>query len=235
MERLVRAGPSPAMVVAMTALVISLSGTTIAAVDGPSHAGNAAKAKHKKKKQASDSPTDQKQILADAPKLSVKFAAEAGSASTAASASNATNATSATNATNAASAGNATNLGGQPASAYLLSGTSGEAWHLVGAAGQPSFEHSWTNLGAGYAPAAFYLDPVGRVHFKGVLTGGTKDATAFTLPAAYRPPENLAFAVAAGGSPPTVEDVDVYSTGEVFLNGEATSAVALDGISFRVH
>jgi len=40
--------------------------------------------------------------------------------------------------------------------------------------------------------------------------------------------------LAAGTSGPTLEDVDVLSDGEVITNGAATTAVALDGISFRV-
>ena len=212
------------MVVAMTALVISLSGTTVAAVRGPSHTGIAAKAKHRAKKPPSDAETDQKQILAAAPKLSVKFATDAR---------NATNATTATNAANATTAANAANLGGQPASAYLLSGTSGEAWHLVGTLGQPAFENGWTNYGGGFAPAAFYLDPIGRVHLQGIVKNGAKESTVFTLPAGYRPPEHLAFAVAAGTAPGKVEDVDVYSSGAVFAFG-AESVIGLDGISFRV-
>jgi hypothetical protein len=224
------------MVVAMTALVISLSGTTVAAVRGPSHTGIAAKAKHRAKKPPSDAETDQKQILAAAPKLSVKFATDARNATNATTATNAANATTAANAanaTNAASASNAANLGGQPASAYLLSGTSGEAWHLVGTLGQPAFENGWTNYGGGFAPAAFYLDPIGRVHLQGIVKNGAKESTVFTLPAGYRPPEHLAFAVAAGTAPGKVEDVDVYSSGAVFAFG-AESVIGLDGISFRV-
>lgn len=125
-------------------------------------------------------------------------------------------------------------LGGHPASAYLRTGTSGEAWHLVGDAGQPAFQNSWANIENGFALAGFYRDPIGRVHLKGVVGGGTAGTVVFTLPAAYRPPQNLAFAVAAGIGGPALENVDVDSNGNVLTVGSVNNAVSLDGISFRL-
>ena len=226
-----QARPSPAMLVAMTALVISLSGTTIAAVGGGSSAGRAITAKKKKQKH-SDLALDRRLIRAEAHRLSVRFAQSAGkatSAATSASATVATNAVNAATAGAAGSAGNSANLGGHPASDYLLSGTSGEPWHVVAEAGQPGFENGWKNVGEGFAHASFYLDPIGRVHMKGNVSGGTLEKSVFTLPVGYRPPEQLVFVVATG----TVSsaEVEVLSNGEVLASGPK---VALDGISFRV-
>jgi hypothetical protein len=129
---------------------------------------------------------------------------------------------------------NSNALGGHPASAYVRSGASGGAWHLVGDAGQPAFQNSWANYGNGFAEAGFYRDPIGFVHLKGIVTGGTSDSTIFTLPAGYRPPQTLAFSVAASSGSPGVEDIDVYSNGNVFAFG-SSDPVGLDGITFRVH
>jgi hypothetical protein len=104
---------------------------------------------------------------------------------------------------------------------------------VVGVGGQPAFQNGWTDLGSGYASASFYIDPIGIVHLKGIIAGGAASSLAFILPSGYRPPQNLAFAVAAGVGSPTLEDVDVLSDGEVITNGTATAAVGLDGISFR--
>lgn len=69
-----------------------------------------------------------------------------------------------------------------------------EAWHVVGAAGQPAFANGWANTGAGYAGAQFYKDPAGIVHVEGFVTGGTLNTGVFTLPVGYRPAANLVFA-----------------------------------------
>src|SRR5437899_4664546 len=230
MARFRQSRPSPAMLVAMTALVIWLSGTTIAAVGGSSWAGRATIAK---KRKHPDAKYDRRLILAEAHKLSVRFALSAGkaaSAVTSASATVATNAVNAATAGAAGSAGNSASLGGHPASDYLLSGSSGEPWHVVAEAGQPGFENGWENFGEGVAHASFYLDPIGRVHMKGVVSSLAPKTSVFTLPVGYRPPEKLAFAVATGTGT-AAQEVDVLSNGEVVALG---TEVSLDGISFRV-
>lgn len=94
------------------------------------------------------------------------------------------------------------------------------------------FRNGWHNFGHSFAIARFCVDALGLVHLEGVITGGTADTIAFRLPRADRPRASHAFAVAAGGSPPSLEDVNVFFTGDVFLNGTA-DPVALDGVSFR--
>jgi hypothetical protein len=108
-----------------------------------------------------------------------------------------------------------------------------EPVHLVGAAGQPQFDVDWTNVGAGFQPAGFYKDPFGTVHLQGDVqrTTGT-DATIFQLPAGYCP---------AGG----IEDFPAYGDGGtaagvavrrdcsvVFVAG-TTTFIGLGAISFR--
>jgi hypothetical protein len=112
-----------------------------------------------------------------------------------------------------------------------------EAFHVVGAAGEPAFLNSWINFGGGFAPAAFYKDPLGVVHFKGVITAGTPGTNAFVLPAGYIPSENHAFAVTAGVGTPKTVSVNVFSNGNVLIFSSGVSGadpVALDGVSFRV-
>ena len=96
------------------------------------------------------------------------------------------------------------------------------------------FTNGWKNIasGDGFHRARFCKDVLGIVHLDGVLTGGTAFTAAFTLPRAFRPAFNHAFAVAAGISGPTLENVDVFTNGVVFMNGTATDAVSLDGVSF---
>jgi hypothetical protein len=101
-----------------------------------------------------------------------------------------------------------------------------EPFHIVGDPGEPAFENSWVNFGAGTPPASFYKDPLGRVHLRGTVQNGTTGTVIFTLPVGYRPAngENLPAVGAAL--------VTVASTGTVtpFM---ASSTVSINGISFR--
>jgi microcystin-dependent protein len=65
-----------------------------------------------------------------------------------------------------------------------------EAWHLVGAAGEPAFTGSplWFSHGAGYEPK-FRKRPDGVVEIEGMVRGGS--GSAFTLPVGYRPDQSL--------------------------------------------
>jgi hypothetical protein len=60
-------------------------------------------------------------------------------------------------------------------------------WHEVGDSGEPAFENSWVNKGGTNETAAFRKDGEGTVFLKGVITAGTINTAAFTLPAGYRP------------------------------------------------
>jgi hypothetical protein len=97
--------------------------------------------------------------------------------------------------------------------------------------------HNYPHSG-GFHSARACKDSLGFVHLDGVLTGGTTFSDAFRLPKGYRPAFSKAFAVAAGLSGPVTEDVDVFGApssqaGYVYLNGSATDAVALDGVTFQ--
>lgn len=106
-----------------------------------------------------------------------------------------------------------------------------EAYHEVGAPGEPGFQYGWGNENpAAETTAAFYKDPFGVVRFKGMVSFGTKD-TIFQLPPGYRPQK--AFCMA------TIRDFDaaavcVYPTGEVFQTlGDTTGTLFLDGLTFN--
>jgi hypothetical protein len=102
-----------------------------------------------------------------------------------------------------------------------------------------AFQNGWHNLPSvdGFRSARACKDSLGFVYLDGTLTGGTA-GVAFRLPVGYRPAFNKAFAVAAGTSGPTPEDVDVFGrpgaiAGDVLMDGSASDAVALNGIVFR--
>lgn len=64
-----------------------------------------------------------------------------------------------------------------------------EAWHVVGASGEPAFSSGWANHDTNYNTAGFFKDREGFLHLRGLvgLTGGVTTTCIFQLPAAYRP------------------------------------------------
>lgn len=109
-----------------------------------------------------------------------------------------------------------------------------EAWHNVGAAGEPIFVNGWVNYDASRI-ARFRKYPDGRVRLAGVLKSGTASAAAFTLPAGYRPAIDMAFGMPC--APAHLGEVIIGANGTVQIwNYQAGSAVTtfcyLDGIEF---
>jgi len=99
-----------------------------------------------------------------------------------------------------------------------------------------TFENGWKNYPkvGGFHKAEICKDSLGYIHLDGVITSGTAFTAAFTLPTTDRPRKNHAWAVAAGVEGPALEDVDVFSNGDVFINGSTTTAVSLDGVTFHL-
>lgn len=102
--------------------------------------------------------------------------------------------------------------------------------HEIGAASEPAFENSWGNIGSGNSTAAFWMDASGTVHLKGVISGGTVGAAAFTLPVGYRPALVSILAAISNGA---VARVDVNSAGVVTIQAGSNVYVSLDGLSFK--
>jgi hypothetical protein len=112
-----------------------------------------------------------------------------------------------------------------------------ETWHEIGAKGQPPFQNGFTNDARNpYFPtAAFYKDPFGVVHLKGLISdrfvqGGSNSTTIFTLAPGYRPRDDLTFAVYRGHG---TGELNIDSNGDVFFSTGSGDA-SLDGVTFRV-
>lgn len=109
-----------------------------------------------------------------------------------------------------------------------------EAWHVVGSVGEPQFAASWVNYDPTlYEPAAFYKDPFGVVHLRGVISGGTMRGI-FQLPAGYAPARAQTFATTTTAV--TFLQVTIDGSGGVLHTPAPAPSgpVSLDGISFRV-
>jgi hypothetical protein len=153
---------------------------------------------------------------------------------------------------------NADKLDGKDSSAFAPA--QAEGWHEVGASGEPAFTSnercSWknfdtTNEESDRQTAAFFRDPFGVVHLKGVVdaddgvaTGGCVftfaereplDDLIYTLPEGYRPEKPSVHVVLTNDQ---LGEVIVDSTGSVVIDFPTTNAnakewVSLDGITFR--
>jgi hypothetical protein len=148
-------------------------------------------------------------------------------------------------------------LDGKNSSAFAPAQT--EGWHEVGASGEPAFTSnsfcSWKNYNATFEEtdrqtAAFFRDPFGVVHLKGVVdaddgfsTGGCRfaggdeplDDLIYILPEGYRPEKRSVHVVLTNGQ---LGRVNVERNGFVAVHFPTTEAnakvwVSLDGITFR--
>lgn len=95
-----------------------------------------------------------------------------------------------------------------------------------------SFTNSWVNFGSGYNDAAYYKDPFGIVHLRGLVKSGTIGTGIFTLPSGYRPPNIQVHAIASNAA---FGYIDISTAGVVRPLSPSNNAwVSLDGITFRV-
>ncbi len=116
----------------------------------------------------------------------------------------------------------------------------GEAWHVVGATGEPAFLNSWAQYPESPV-VAFYKDHEGVVHLKGVARNGS-EAAVFQLPPGFRPAANLTsqFPVGCQGvnCPSGLGTAAIVGSGTGANEGDVlapsgSSIVKLEGIIFR--
>ena len=130
-----------------------------------------------------------------------------------------------------------------------------EAFHLVGAGGEPKFENGWVNRGGSVdEPAGFYRDQEGIVHLQGQIVQPTGPAgtVIFQLPPGYRPDRGKILRVPISACDCVNSALQLITTGSLNIWGPGVSAgtngavtldpntvvpvgnsISLDGISFR--
>lgn len=135
-------------------------------------------------------------------------------------------------------------LGLVPSATVAHGLTASEAFHLVGATGEPAFQNSWQNrTGTADEPLGFYKDHEGIVHLRGRIIGGSPNNGIFQLPAGYRPAAGkyAVFPAACECTGAQTTNVSVQGSGfgpadgtVSMLNGalSAGNSLWLDGVSF---
>jgi hypothetical protein len=105
-----------------------------------------------------------------------------------------------------------------------------EDWHYIGEAGELPFENSWENYGS-HSFCAYYKDPLGNVHLKGLVRNGTLGMPVFTLPVGYRPTTRGIFIVMSQSG---TGRLNIDDDGSVEPSSPSVSAwVSLDGVYLR--
>jgi hypothetical protein len=105
-----------------------------------------------------------------------------------------------------------------------------EAYHAVGASGEPPFKNGAHNFGFDYATTAFFKDNDGIVHLKGTMRAADNQV-AFTLPPGYRPAQILDIGVIAQGA---TGFIYISPNGDVKPRaGTSPANYGLDSVTFR--
>jgi hypothetical protein len=90
-----------------------------------------------------------------------------------------------------------------------------EAWHVVGATGEPAFQNAWANYSGGYTVARFKKDKENTVFIEGLVASGTA-ATIFTLPTGYTPTGG-SIIMATQTNANTIGRLEIGSSGTVLM------------------
>jgi len=203
--RIFKQKPSPAIIVAIAALVVAVGGTAFA---GPIAEISLSKGEKKQIRKISRNIANKvsnRRITKRAPALTVAGAQNANTANTAKTAD---------------SAKDAEQLGGTSASGYAKS--------------QQEDVTVATLLGAwvdepGRAPVSFYKDNFGIVHLEGVTQSGGGDI--FFLPPGYRPGADANFLIYTSAVTPG--GLFIGDDGQVNLLAGNNEFVSLYGVTFR--
>jgi hypothetical protein len=91
------------------------------------------------------------------------------------------------------------------------------------------FLNSWAAAGD---PVEIGKDALGFVHLRGGISGGTFGMVALTLPEGFRPARNASLPAVSGGATPSINRIDILTSGDVLPQGTVNTNVSLDQVTF---
>lgn len=251
--------PSPALIVAILALIVAMAGTSYAATQlaknsvGTKQLKNSAVTGAKVKNGSLTGSDIDIASLGNVPSASnaeranlADKALTAESVGKAKTADSADHANTASHATSADTADNADHATTADSASFASSIPAAGPIHIVGASGEPPFLNGSENgafplPGGEYQGVGFFKDAAGIVHLEGVIEPGTVDPSIgqlFVLPVGYRPAAGkfVAFeptngqSVLIGGTGAKIEST-TYS-GTVLVPNPTGAPMSLSGIEF---
>jgi hypothetical protein len=94
-----------------------------------------------------------------------------------------------------------------------------------------TLSNGWVNKGTPFANAGYTKDAAGRVHLKGVVSGGTTTVATvmFTLPTGYTPTHEMRIPVVSADA---FGYIRILTNGQVLFVIGSNSWLSLDGVSF---
>ena len=109
-----------------------------------------------------------------------------------------------------------------------------ESWRTIGAAGEPSYGNFWSAFGGVFGGAQYRKMANGDVELRGLVKGGRvgfdgASSAMFTLPAGYRPTQQLVLATSANNG---AGRLDIYPNGNVSAASGNNTFFTLSGIRF---
>ncbi|HLW94876.1 MAG TPA: hypothetical protein VKS25_05820 [Solirubrobacteraceae bacterium] len=220
MRRIRLRRPSPALVVASTALFVALGGASYAAVSLPA---NSIGSKQLRNGAITSGKIANRAVTS--PKINFSGFPTVPSATHADTATSATTATNAKNAITATNASNAAELGGRPAGDYSLTRTLQSTSAFT--------ENGWYAVSPfTYGAPGYAKDQFGVVHLFGQAAhNGVTGQAMFTLPVGFRPAYRILEPVVEMSIPPTFGVVEIDPDGTV-TPGYGEINVDVEGVTF---
>jgi hypothetical protein len=115
--------------------------------------------------------------------------------------------------------------------AAMQIGARDEAWHDVGASGEPAFQNSWVNYGAPY-PNTRFKKINGVVWVEMAVKSGLTGAAVFTLPAGYRPSGTVGGVWLWEANGDTLINVTIAANGVVAIVSSSGNALSFGTFAF---
>lgn len=105
-----------------------------------------------------------------------------------------------------------------------------DVWHTVGAAGEPAFNASYSNV-VGQTALQFRKRPDGKVLLRGYINTVAAGGAVFTLPAGYRPPGTVRFHTNAQNAATAQVTALVYVLPDGTVNVHGTNSPVIADVS----
>jgi hypothetical protein len=93
-----------------------------------------------------------------------------------------------------------------------------------------TYTNSWASYGGPFSAARYIKDDLGIVHLDGLMAGGTMGASAFTLPAGFRPAYQQIYAAVC--NPNAIGRLDILANGQVQPAAGSNVFFSLAGVTF---